>query len=146
MRLSRRTTTQTDKQQVYATEWTSSWIRMWFFPRDFVPISIANGMPDPRAFGAPIANFQGPTTCDIDSKFVQHKIIFNIDFCGQWAGNGYGTSGCPLTANISGWDSCVNFVGNNPMNFTEAYWSINSVKVYQVPGAPASASAMKRPC
>ncbi|EON64227.1 hypothetical protein W97_03457 [Coniosporium apollinis CBS 100218] len=118
---------------VYAMEWTSSWIRMWFFPRNSIPAGVTSSTPDPSTFGVPLANFQGPNTCNIDSKFVNHKIIFNIDFCGQWAGNAYASSGCPLTANQTGWDSCVYFVGDNPSNFTEAYWSINSLRVYQIP-------------
>ncbi|KAJ9648403.1 hypothetical protein H2199_001258 [Coniosporium tulheliwenetii] len=127
---------------VYAMEWTSSWIRIWFFPRNSIPAGVSSSTPDPSTFGVPLANFQGPSTCNIDSKFVNHKIIFNIDFCGQWAGNAYASSGCPLTANQTGWDSCVYFVGDNPSNFTEAYWSINSLRVYQIPGTPYSSSAL----
>ena len=74
-------------------EWTSLAIRIWFFPRDSIPDSITSGSPDVNAFGLPVANFQG--SCDIDHYFYNHSLIFNIDFCGQWAGPTFNTDGCP---------------------------------------------------
>lgn len=33
---------------MYATEWTSDYIRVWFFPRSAIPNNIKNGgQPDP---------------------------------------------------------------------------------------------------
>jgi hypothetical protein len=41
---------------------------------------------------------------------------------------------CPQNQAISGSrDRCVDFVGNNPQPFTEAYWDFNSIRVYQMP-------------
>ncbi|KAF2416327.1 putative endo-1,3(4)-beta-glucanase [Tothia fuscella] len=116
---------------VYATEWTSANIKVWFFPRGSVPDTIVNSdaSPDITQFGLPTAIFQG--SCNFDEKFANHQIILNTDFCGDYAGNAYSSSSCPLTQGFSSWDSCVTFVGNNPQNFTEAYWSINSLRVYQ---------------
>ncbi|CAD0113170.1 unnamed protein product, partial [Aureobasidium uvarum] len=117
---------------VYITEWTSAYVRVWFFSRNGIPASITGGSPDVSEFGLPMANFQG--SCDIDSHFANHSIIINTDFCGAWAGFAYSNfANCPLTADMNGYDSCVDFVGNNPQNFTQAYWEINSIKVYQLP-------------
>jgi hypothetical protein len=117
---------------VYITEWTSAFVRVWFFGRDDIPSSVTDGSPDISEFGLPMANFQG--SCDIDTHFANHSIIINTDFCGAWAGFAYsGFSECPLTPGASGFDSCVDFVGNNPQNFTQAYWEVNSIKVYQLP-------------
>ncbi|CAD0092799.1 unnamed protein product [Aureobasidium vineae] len=117
---------------VYITEWTSAYVRVWFFPRGGIPASVTDGSPDVSEFGLPMANFQG--SCDIDSHFANHSIIINTDFCGAWAGFAYSNfANCPLTAGMNGYDSCVDFVGNNPQNFTQAYWEINSIKVYQLP-------------
>ena len=69
---------------VYAMEWTSQYIRTWFFKRASVPASIINGRPDPSTFGTPDANFEGG--CDIDSHFGNHQIVFDITFCGDYAG------------------------------------------------------------
>lgn len=125
---------------VYITEWTSAYVRVWFFPRDSIPLSVTHGIPDVSEFGLPMANFQG--SCDIDSHFANHSIIINTDFCGAWAGFAYSNfPECPLTPGANGYDSCVDFVGNNPQNFTQAYWEINSIRVYQLPVNVTSSSA-----
>jgi hypothetical protein len=117
---------------VYITEWTSAYVRVWFFARDDIPSSITEGSPDILEFGLPMANFQG--SCDIDTHFANHSIIINTDFCGAWAGFAYSNfPECPITPGMNGYDSCVDFVGNSPQNFTEAYWEVNSIKVYQLP-------------
>ncbi|KAG9621066.1 glycoside hydrolase family 16 protein, partial [Aureobasidium melanogenum] len=124
---------------VYITEWTSAYVRVWFFPRDSIPSSVTDGSPDVSEFGLPMANFQG--SCDIDSHFANHSIIINTDFCGAWAGFAYSNfPNCPLTSGANGYDSCVDFVGNNPQNFTQAYWEINSIRVYQLPVNVSSSS------
>lgn len=80
-------------------EWTSRWVRVWFFPRFAVPASIANAddttPPDTSTFGIPVANFEG--SCNLDSFLFNHSMIFNVDFCGSYAGNVYGAQGCPMT-------------------------------------------------
>lgn len=58
---------------VFAMEWTSKAIKIWFFPRGSIPVSIGAGIPDPTTFGAPAANFQG--SCDIESHFGPQKIV-----------------------------------------------------------------------
>ncbi|KAF2400431.1 hypothetical protein EJ06DRAFT_430356 [Trichodelitschia bisporula] len=78
---------------VYATEWTSSYIRIWFFPRGFVPSSITSGAPDVSQFGTPTALFQG--NCQIDNHFANHQMVINTDFCGDNASNAYAASLCP---------------------------------------------------
>ena len=119
---------------VYVTEWTSSYVKHWFFPRGAVPPSIASGSPDISQFGKPTVNQQGPG-CTIDEHFANMNIIINTDFCGDWAGNVYASfTTCPQnTAISSSWDRCVDYVGNNPTAFTEAYWDFNSIRVYQMP-------------
>ncbi|RMY91160.1 hypothetical protein D0862_09787 [Hortaea werneckii] len=126
---------------VYATEWTSEYIKHWFFPRGGIPENIASGEPDPATWGIPTVNAQG--SCDIDSNFNNMSIIINTDFCGAWAGWVYQSQfpECPQNMSANSLDSCVDFVGNNPSYFEQAYWEINSLQVYQMPeGAQPSAS------
>ncbi|KAI6826505.1 glycoside hydrolase family 16 protein [Hortaea werneckii] len=126
---------------VYATEWTSEYIKHWFFPRGSIPDNIASGEPDPATWGIPTVNAQG--SCDIDSHFNNMSIIINTDFCGAWAGWVYQSQfpECPQNMSANSLDSCVDFVGNNPSYFEQAYWEINSLQVYQMPeGAQPSAS------
>ncbi|TRM66340.1 glycoside hydrolase family 16 protein [Schizophyllum amplum] len=66
--------------------------------------------PNPSTWGTPVAMLS-PDSCDPISYFTNHSIIFDITFCGDWAGNSYATSG-------------------DPANFVNASWSINSLKVY----------------
>ncbi|TAQ85301.1 hypothetical protein B7494_g6365 [Chlorociboria aeruginascens] len=113
---------------VYAMEWTSDLIQVFFFPRASIPSDITAGTPDPTnsAWGTPTAKFTG---CDIDSHFYQHNIIFDTTFCGDWAGKSWSGTGNLCAAN-TGASSCEAYVGQNPSAFENAYWSINSVKVY----------------
>lgn len=53
---------------VYITEWTSAYVRVWFFARDNIPASVTEGTPDVSQFGLPMANFQG--SCDIDTHLL----------------------------------------------------------------------------
>ncbi|GAB7356707.1 hypothetical protein MBLNU459_g7413t1 [Dothideomycetes sp. NU459] len=119
---------------VYITEWTSDYVQVWFFPRSAIPASISSGAPNIAQFGTPIAKFQG--NCNIDAHFNNLSIIINTDFCGAWAGFTYSNYPvCPLNSSLpstDGYDSCVDYVGNNPSAFLDAYWQINSVKVYQM--------------
>ncbi|TKA77836.1 hypothetical protein B0A49_01444 [Cryomyces minteri] len=71
---------------VYATEWTGTFISVYFFPRGSIPADITNGNPVPSGWGRPVAQFQG--NCDIASKFVNQQIVFDTTFCGSWAERG----------------------------------------------------------
>lgn len=114
---------------VYAMEWTSSHISIYFFPRNAIPNDITAGTPNPDGWGTPTSKFTG-NSCDIDSHFKEHNIVFDTTFCGDWAGSVWASSTCASLA-----DTCQNYVANNPAAFEKAYWLINSVKVYTNPSA-----------
>ncbi|RKU40246.1 hypothetical protein DL546_002034 [Coniochaeta pulveracea] len=126
---------------VYAVEWTSTAISVWFFSRsDPMVASLTNNAnPDPATFGTPLAQFAGNGGCDIDQHFANHQIVFNIDFCGDWAGNVFDSDPTCKSTNLS----CNDYVGQNPEAFVEAYWLINSVKVFQQTGTPAVKKARR---
>ena len=113
---------------VYATEWTSQAINIWFFPRGSVPGDLSSGKPNPKIWGTPAAKFQGG--CNIDEHFRDHNIIFDVTFCGDWAGNVWGQD--PVCASKA--SSCQAFVQNNPGAFADAFWQVNSLKVYSADG------------
>lgn len=110
---------------VYAMQWASDGIFVWFFPRGQIPADITSGAPDPSGWGTTIASFAG-SGCNFDNSFANHNIVFDTTFCGTWAGSVWGTSSCSSLAS-----SCNDYVANNPAAFIDAYWLINSVKVYQ---------------
>ncbi|EEA27359.1 hypothetical protein TMatcc_004356 [Talaromyces marneffei ATCC 18224] len=121
---------------VYAVELTSSFLKVWFFPRSKIPACITSGNPDTSLFGKPMAVYEG--SCDFASNFKNQQIIFNTDFCGDWAGNSYS---CPLSKGLSPKASCEAYVGANPSAFTEAYWEIVSVGLYQQGSASTSSAS-----
>lgn len=118
---------------VYAMEWQKEYLKIWFFPRSSIPESLSSGKPDPSTFGTPMAHLQG--SCDFQERFTHQKLILDTTFCGDWAGGIFGEGGCPLSDPSSPMKSCTNFVAENPAKFKEAYWELNSLKIYQL-GAP----------
>ncbi|THC87419.1 hypothetical protein EYZ11_013134 [Aspergillus tanneri] len=111
---------------VYAVEWTEIGIKMWFFPRGQIPSDLACGSEsiDPKSWGRPTAMFKGK--CDFPSHFGPQQIVINTAFCGDWAGQVWGTSDCARLGS-----TCEDYVANNPSAFTDAYWQIRSLKTYQ---------------
>ncbi|KAJ2927135.1 hypothetical protein H1R20_g9944, partial [Candolleomyces eurysporus] len=81
---------------VFVMKWDENSIAVWSFFRAAVPRDIDDGTPNPSEWGPPSANLSS-TMCDIGRFFKNHAIIFDITFCGDWAGNSYATSGCPGT-------------------------------------------------
>lgn len=103
-------------------------ISVWFWPRggSQIPLDVEENWPivDPSQWGTPGAYF--PTNsnqCDYETHFNAHNIIFDLTFCGDWAGTVWSTSGC-------GSETCVDYVDNNPEKFQDAYWEVNSLRVY----------------
>ncbi|MCJ1472477.1 hypothetical protein MMC13_001125 [Lambiella insularis] len=121
---------------IYAMEWTSQYVQIFFWPRGTAPNDVTSGKPDPSSWGKPAFLLQGG--CDIDNSFKDHQIIFDTTFCGVWAGKSWGGS-CAAQHG----SSCNAFVQNNPSAFADAYWLINSLNVYSMDAAtPASQSAI----
>jgi len=110
---------------VYVTEWTEDFIQMWLFSRTAIPQDITSKKPDPSGWGKPYAYFQlGATNCPI-SHFKNNQVVINLTFCGQWAGGNNFKKQCPTMGTCSDW------VRNHPEEFTEAYWLINYLDIYQ---------------
>jgi len=110
---------------VYATELRSDGIRTWFWPRSSIPSDISGGSPDPSTWGTALADFPN-TNCDINTHFQNLSITINVDLCGSWAGSPdiyTKKDNCP--------GKCQDLVANNASAFTNAFWAINSMKVYQ---------------
>ncbi|KAH8107981.1 concanavalin A-like lectin/glucanase domain-containing protein [Cristinia sonorae] len=116
-------------------------VRIWFWSRNeaTVPPEIRNPPSSQGGFllgggndeiyptdswGTPEAVFPlgKDASCDYDSHFDPHALVFDLTFCGDWAGSAYPTSGCG--------GNCNDFVDNNPSAFSDAYWEINSLRIY----------------
>jgi hypothetical protein len=102
-------------------EWTDTYIKTWFFPRNNIPASIQCGAPDLTEFGQPVSWFNG---CDIKDNFVDHRIVFTTTFCGAFAGASgvYGTEGiCQIDTTLSSNQNCVNQVATHCSDYADAY-------------------------
>ncbi|OAX42990.1 glycoside hydrolase family 16 protein [Rhizopogon vinicolor AM-OR11-026] len=106
---------------VFVMRWDENGITVWSFYRAAVPQDIVQGEPEPSNWGEPVAALSNQS-CNITQYFANHSIVFDITFCGDWAGNSYATSGCPGTCEATLMD---------PSNFVNASWIINSLKVYK---------------
>ncbi|CAI6339011.1 unnamed protein product [Periconia digitata] len=129
---------------VYAMEWTTSSISVWFFPRNSSSMAAVsppsnNGTAaspaslDPSTFGKPLAKFSGPG-CDYEKKFDSMKVIFNTALCGDWAGKEWEKS-CQAKTGAA---TCEEYVENNPEAFADAYWEVKGLKWYQAAAAAAA--------
>ncbi|KAJ5247762.1 Endo-1-3(4)-beta-glucanase [Penicillium chermesinum] len=108
---------------VFATEWTSDGVHVWRFSNSSIPADISSGRPNPSTWGTPVASFAG--NCDFDAQFNNLHIVFDITFCGDWAGSEWSSDSCTSKA-----PTCQDFVQNHPKAFTESYWRVRSLKVY----------------
>jgi len=107
---------------VYACEWTTSAIKIWFFPRNQIPGDISGGnSPNPGGWGTPVGMWPLGNNCNYN-HFRDMQIVIDDTFCGDWAGNVFSSSGCG--------SNCQSYVQNNPKDFANAYWAINYFKVF----------------
>ncbi|RKF65684.1 Endo-1,3-beta-glucanase [Erysiphe neolycopersici] len=113
------------KGGVYAMEWTETDIKIWNFARDDIPSDVKSSNPDPSKWGFPAASFTGPG-CDIEKHFQDHSIVINTTFCGEFVDPGWSASECGVKA-----PTCKDYVSNNPQDFQQSHWLINSIKVFQ---------------
>ena len=68
---------------VYAMDWTSEAINIYYFARSDVPADITEGNPNPANWGLPQAKFDSRSgDCDIDANFPRQTIVcpFFISF------------------------------------------------------------------
>jgi len=98
-------------------------IKMWYFQRGQFPADLLNGNPNTCNFGEPDAYFPLEQNCP-PVNFAAQRIIFDITFCGDWAGKKFNQD-CGGDENV-----CKKFVSNNPAMFKDAYWLINSLRLF----------------
>ncbi|CAE6447912.1 unnamed protein product [Rhizoctonia solani] len=116
---------------VFASRWDSNGIWIWFFHRYTIPNDITNKVPNPALWGKPTALLSN-SSCAPNKYFWDHQIVFDITFCGDWAGGSYSGDGCPGTCSDRVLD---------PNNFYNTTWSINYVHVFRNSHVSGSVSA-----
>ncbi len=103
----------------YVTEWVlDGEIKIWYFNKHeaniFVPYYSNNV--DTSGWPAPYAKFK-----PCYAAFRDLEIIINTTLCGDWAASDFSNKGL---------GNCGDFVADPSNNFADAYWLINSVRVY----------------
>ncbi|KAK7952313.1 Endo-1-3(4)-beta-glucanase [Apiospora aurea] len=123
-----------DTGGVYATEWTSEYIRLWSWK--VAPDDVQAGKPDPSTWGKPM--FQ-VSDCNIDQNFADLKFILNINFCSvanqpdKWGA----TDGC---ATKTGKDTCMEYVASNGAAFQDSFFKVKGISVYELTEDPQTST------
>lgn len=69
----------------------------------------------------------------MDDHFKNLSLVFDTTFCGDWAGAVWNETSCGQLA-----PTCDEYVSNNPAAFAEAYWTVNTLQVFQDNGIAAN--------
>ncbi|KIK70407.1 glycoside hydrolase family 16 protein [Collybiopsis luxurians FD-317 M1] len=119
---------------VYASKLDDTGVSIYFWPADEVPGDILAGTPQPSGWGKPLAMWAA-SGCTPSTFFYQQSAIFDTTFCGDWSGSVWSDSGIPgqeqSCAQRTGYSTCEAFVKAEGSAFSQAYWEIKSVKIYQ---------------
>ncbi|GAA5956289.1 hypothetical protein JCM3765_005619 [Sporobolomyces pararoseus] len=121
---------------VYALQWSSSGIKIYFWPRNSIPSDIKSGKPKPSSKWGQPHFLNSASSCNPFKKFSDLMLVINVNLCGQWAGSLWGSSlsyagQAQSPQSITGHSTCESFVQNNGHAFKNAYWGINSIKIYK---------------
>eukprot|EP01043_Picozoa_sp_COSAG02_P008634 COSAG02_NODE_280_length_25797_cov_66.644447_13_plen_744_part_00 len=73
---------------VFVAEWLDRQISVWFFRHGQEPRDLLDGTPQPSDWGTPYASFPLGANC-ASSHFQDLQIVFDLTFCGGYAGNTY---------------------------------------------------------
>jgi hypothetical protein len=133
---------------VFVLEWDPRFaIRSWVYLNgvDELPPNLAAVLddgrgkitPEPDTWGAPYAYFAigDGSGCSAD-HFVDMRLVINTAFCGTVAGNRFFTD-CHVTPahsldkNHNPISACNAYIATDPPEMDEAYWELNSIRVYQ---------------
>ncbi|KAL3707176.1 hypothetical protein TMatcc_005153 [Talaromyces marneffei ATCC 18224] len=112
-------------------------LAVWMFPRMEVPDDIVKGTElTLNNWGKSLLHFKSHTGCRAMDQWRNQTIIFNIDFCGENAsGSNWNqpasSSSSQSCADSTSFSSCEAYVAANPQAFSNSYFLINSVRVYQ---------------
>ena len=116
-----------DKGGLYLTQWTTDGIYMWFWSgKDKWPQDIFT-KPNTCDYGIPYAAWPFGEWCSFN-HFINHTIIFDIGLCGDWAGGSNWDGHCKTD---TGYSSCDDYVRDNPHKFSDAYFQVEQLLVFQ---------------
>ncbi|GAA5959202.1 hypothetical protein JCM3765_005103 [Sporobolomyces pararoseus] len=114
---------------VIALQLDTNSISIWQWSRSQIPLDVANGSPRSESWSSPTALWSS-SSCNISTAFRDLRLAFDITTCGDWRGKQSLSSenhgSCSST-----YPTCEAAVRDSS-NFEEAFFEINSVKVYSI--------------
>lgn len=118
-------------------EWEDSYIKIWNWLPSAVPADITAGTPDPTsdAWGLPQLLVE-QTNCDLTKGFANQQLVFNVDFCGDTAGNDvlWAQTCAAQTGYTAALGGCQAYVGAEGSAFSDTYFEIEGISFYTLGG------------
>ncbi|KAJ3497017.1 hypothetical protein NLG97_g2220 [Lecanicillium saksenae] len=102
---------------IFAIWLLSDALNVYWWKRDAVPADVLAASPDPNTWGTPTAQFLSGDGCR----------IINTAFCGENIPQSVWEESCLAS---TGFQTCDDYVTQNPEAFADSYWLFNSIKVY----------------
>lgn len=114
---------------------TGNGIRIWFWPQGSEPSDLKSGSQsvDPSNWGNPAAEFGIASECA--SQFGPHQVTFDVTLGGNWAATTYNQTDCANT-----YGPITSQVAYNGSSYDEAYWAVDSVRVFAQGGSTDNAA------
>ncbi|KAG5636091.1 hypothetical protein H0H81_009139 [Sphagnurus paluster] len=135
---------------VWVTEFASTGISIWFFPRANVPSSISSNSSsiDTSTLGTPSGNWPS-TNCSMSQYFDAQNLILDITLCGGKSPSPSYFAGNAAIFNETCTGVCyTDYVMGNGSNYATAYFEIASIRVYSsdgtnniIPGSSSNGTA-----
>lgn len=118
-----------NKGGIYVAQFEEDAIKIWVLHRGSIPSDVLAGTPNPDSpeWPLPTAIFPTGSSCSFGKFFTAQTIILNTTLGGDW---GCGTYGQKYTSQASCPGTCTGQIMTGA-NFQDAYWIVNSMKVYQ---------------
>ncbi|KND89754.1 putative endo-1,3(4)-beta-glucanase [Tolypocladium ophioglossoides CBS 100239] len=111
-----------------AMEWTSEFIKLYSWHWSNVPSNIGDDAPDSASWGTPVVYLKNKQ-CDIDDHFSNQKLVLDLDFCGNPAGNpSVWASSC---AAVTKQETCEDYISNFPGDFSEAFFKLKDIRYFE---------------
>ncbi|KAM3501336.1 hypothetical protein MY10362_005625 [Beauveria mimosiformis] len=121
---------------IQALEWTKDTIKLYTWPTGKEPENIDSKTPDTSSWGTPSVQLSSPG-CDTSKAFGNQTILFTLPFCGDPPGNNQFWTQLPADSKggqtckqITGADTCIKYVAENPEAFKDFYFGINDVRLF----------------
>ncbi|KAI8452926.1 family 16 glycosyl hydrolase, partial [Phakopsora pachyrhizi] len=103
---------------VFVMEWVLSGISIWRFNRGEIPADLSlKDSPQPSLWShKPIAHWSNNDCNNLSYQFSEHRVVFDITLCGDWAG-----ADGEFSHNNTCGGTCSDAI-MNPKNFNNAEW------------------------